>query len=63
MGWKIMNISKRLNSILEIRLEAWKRIEDNKELYKQFCYSDSQLERDLIIFEEVYKMGIEKGKL
>jgi len=58
-----MNISKRLNSILEIRLEAWKRIEDNKELYKQFCYSDSQLERDLIIFEEVYKMGIEKGKL
>jgi hypothetical protein len=58
-----MNIPKRLNSILEIRLEAWKRIQDNKELYKQFSYSDSQLERDLIIFEEVYKMGIEKGKL
>lgn len=58
-----MNIPKRLNSILEIRLEAWKRIQDNKELYKQFSYSDSQLERDLIIFEEVYKIGIEKGKL
>lgn len=57
-----MNLNPRLQKILEIRLEAWDRIKDNRELMKEFSYTDNQLVRDLIIFEEVYKMGIEKGK-
>ena len=57
-----MHLNPRLQKVLEIRLEAWDRIKDNRELMKEFAYTDNQLVRDLIIFEEVYKMGIEKGK-